>query len=353
MKLIYCTGISVIVLLPSLLGLLLYSVSAGSEIYVVQVNQSASSTEIFTRVIGSYDSAGFKPDFKHLLIENFSVVQLEDPDMRNNIRDTSSFVLYIDHNIEEKWRISSPKVAPRTGNNYSVTLRKVDFDLAPLDLSRQIGVTRSLEDLPSLTQLLTGCSDNSLIHIADTGDQRDGTQLQVDNKYLFDNGSVIEVKTLAWKCSLDGHPCNLAVDSESDEEHELGEIGIECRGGRTLSQVSFQNTGGGGGGGGGDLRERDTALLTGKISSHCCHNSSHIIRFYGDQCDNLQLGYLHKICKFSLYFDEGTCGFNGLQTRTQICRVYGLNCVLKRSFQVFCRTQLPLEGCLLDEFSCV
>ena len=329
--------------------------SPGSKIYLVQVNQSAQSaksqsepsTKIFTQVIGSYDSAGFQSDFKDLRVENFSVVEGEGED--NIDQDRSGLILYIDHTKEDQWRISSPKVALRTPNNYFVKIRKVDFDLGALDLTREIGVTRHLEDLSAITQLLTVCSDSSLVHILQTGDQRG---LQVDRKYLFDNGSVIEVKTFAWQCSIDGHPCNLAVDSEPGIEAEEAEIGIVCSGGQTAGQLSFTA---GEGEGGGDLQEHDTRLLTGRISSHCCHNSSHIIRFYGDQCDNLQLaaGYLQTICKFSNYFDEGTCGFNGVQTRTQICRVYGLNCVLKRSFQVFCRTQLPLEGCLLDEFSCV
>ena len=360
LEMIYCLALSVIVLLPPLLGVLVYKVSPGSKIYLVQVNQSVQSAQsqsgpsskIFTQVIGSYDSAGFQPDFEPLVVENFSVVEWKgDQD-----EDRSGLILYIDHTREDQWRISSPKAALRTPNNYFVKIRKADFDVGPLDVSREIGVTRHLEDLSALTQLLTVCSDSSLVHIVQPGAQR----LQVDRKYLFDNGSVIEVKTFAWQCSIDGHPCNLGLHSEPGKDDEEVEIGIECSGGQTAGQLSFTNpagggAGAGGGGGGGDLQEQDTRLLTGRMSSHCCHNSSHIIRFYGDQCDNLQLvaGYLHKICKFSHYFDEGTCGFNGVQTRTQICRVYGLNCVLKRSFQVFCKTQLPLEGCLLDEFSCV
>ena len=337
-KRIYCLLVTLIVLLPSLLGVLVYNLQPNHKIYLVQVNQSSS--EIFTQVIGSYDYSGLDQSINNAIVKNFSLM-IDDLNLESKMSG-NNWLLYIDQNKEDQWRMSSPRVSLRstTAEDHIVEIRKVDFDLVPLDLSGEIGLTRNLQDLSPLIQQLAGCSEDPVIHMADNTDQ---DLPPANKKYLFDNGSVIEVKNIAWKCFIDGHPCNLGPGLG---HHAQGDrIGIICGGERVVEQIWFENSDGG-------LEQHQTRLLNGRTSSYCCHNASHIIRFYGDQCDNLQLGYLHKICTFSLYFDEGTCGFDGLQTRTQMCKVYGLNCVLKRSFKVFCRTQLPLEGCLLDEYSC-
>ena len=72
-----------------------------------------------------------------------------------------------------------------------------------------------------------------------------------------------------------------------------------------------------------------------------------------DDCDNLQFMYLDRICNFSNYFMEGPCDRHGMQSKAQICTVFGLNCVLQRAYLMPCKETKPYEACLIDKFSCL
>ena len=101
------------------------------------------------------------------------------------------------------------------------------------------------------------------------------------------------------------------------------------------------------------LQANEAVQMNEKMFPYCCFNSSHTIRFYGNNCDNLQFRYLDSICKFSNYFLEGSCDHHGIKSEAQMCTVHGLNCVLQRTFLMPCSGTKPLETCLIDKFSCL
>ena len=100
------------------------------------------------------------------------------------------------------------------------------------------------------------------------------------------------------------------------------------------------------------LHEAIVDLENGKRSSYCCHNTSHSILFFGDQCSGMS-NTVNDICNFSNHFSEGICDFRGIQTVIQVCRVPEKRCALKRSFSTFCgQSDGLLKGCLYDSYPC-
>ena len=324
-KSFYCILTSLLVLLPLIVMILCYKLIPVHKIYMVQLHQD--DQRFSASVIGSYDSSGFEQyrdtilDPDHFVFVNNTGIDFKD----------GKVTIIIDARPEHLWRVSSPRT--QTFNSGQMLMvRGVDMRRSDVNPSVNMLLTKDIDGIQFKLQDFMQCSKNPKIHI------NQNEEFEERNKYLFSNGSVMEFFDVVIDCQDSGHPCSINGDGD-DAEHQV-RVGVQCNE-QLAGPISFQDQDH-------NLEASEAQIINGKMSSYCCFNSSHTIRFYGDQCDNLQFEYLDRICEFSNYFLEGPCDHLGLQSKTQICNIHGSNCALKRTFGFPCTGVKPIETCLLN-----
>ena len=327
-KSFYCIFTSLLVLLPLFVMILSYKLIPVHKIYMVQLHQD--DQRFSASVIGSYDSSGFEqyrdtildPDH-FVFVNNTGIDFIEDQD--------GKVTIIIDARPEHLWRVSSPRT--QTFNSGQMLMvRGVDMRRSDVNPSMNMLLTKDIDGIQFKLQDFMQCSKNPKIQI------NQNEEFEERNKYLFSNGSVMEFFDVVIDCQDSGHPCSINGDGD-DAEHQV-RVGVQCNE-QLAGPISFQDQDH-------NLEASEAQIINGKMSSYCCFNSSHTIRFYGDQCDNLQFEYLDRICEFSNYFLEGPCDHIGLQSKTQICNIHGTNCALKRTFMFPCTSGKPINTCLLN-----
>ena len=199
-----------------------------------------------------------------------------------------------------------------------------------------IFLTSDINGLESNIRNVLSCSHNPRIHL------NQGEQFETRRKYLFNNGSVMEYFDVRINCQDGGHPCT--IHDEETEEASLLSVGVQCQD-QLAGDISFYKDGE-------QIDLKPARLQNGQLSNYCCYNSSHTIAFYGDECDNIQFGHLDIICKFSSYFKEGPCDDLGHQRISQYCSIYGLNCILKRTYGITCRDSILHQNCQISQYPC-
>ena len=339
-KFIFCLLTSLMTLAPIIFMISCYKLFPTSNIFIVQLQESDDG-HYLANIVGSYHQIGL--DTENLtILTNFTFVNMT----HYPSDQTSGVLIFQDIRPEYKWRASSPVEDILAHSETKMILtRLLDFEMMPetFKQSKRIALVSSLTDISDVYKSLTRCTRDSEIIISN----RKGKEEEINKKYLFSNGSIIEYKSVKENCVKDGHPCDIRntndYDNHEDDEN-IVKIATECS--EPFSEsINLLNENG-------EMKNGEAIIANGRISSYCCFNSSHSVSFYGDECDNLQFDYLQNICKFSQYFLEGTCDKHGVQTKTQICRVHGLNCVLKRSYLMTCRGFNLVEACLIDSFPC-
>ena len=309
---------------------IIYKSLITSKFYIVQINEDDARAT--ARIIGSYDSFGFT-EFDDTIINAEKFVLTYNTLELSELN--SKLIILIDSRPEHVWRVSSPRIH-HFDSGKVLMVRDVDLKLFGISPEKKVLLTTSIESLQPKLQELIPCSDNPKLQI-----QND--KISENFKYLFSNGSVMEFQNIEVDCTDGGHPCRF--QNNEDAVREKLEVSIECHE-KLHGSISFYDKEI-------QLQAKSAQLLSGKMSSYCCFNSSHTISFYGDDCDNLQFMYLDRICNFSNYFMEGPCDRHGMQSKAQICPVFGLNCVLQRAYLMPCKETKPYEACLIDKFSCL
>ena len=327
-KSLYCIFTSLLVLLPLFVMILSYKLIPVHKIYMVQLHQD--DQRFSASVIGSYDSSGFEqyrdtildPDH-FVFVNNTGIDFIEDQD--------GKVTIIIDARPEHLWRVSSPRT--QTFNSGQMLMvRGVDMRRSDVNPSMSMLLTKDIDGIQFKLQDFMQCSKNPKIQI------NQNEEFEERNKYLFSNGSVMEFFDVVIDCQDSGHPCSINGDGD-DAEHQV-RVGVQCNE-QLAGPISFQDQDH-------NLEASEAQIINGKMSSYCCFNSSHTIRFYGDQCDNLQFEYLDRICNFSNYFLEGPCNSLEMQLKTQVCNIHGSNCALTRSFMSPFSGEKPFETCILN-----
>ena len=100
-------------------------------------------------------------------------------------------------------------------------------------------------------------------------------------KYLYENGTVSQKRKIQVVCLFDGHPCGFV-------SHTGKYFNSVCSG-QVSEEIEFIDDNAA-------LGEAVIDLGNGRnASSYCCQNSSHSIRFYGNQCLNVS-NHIKDIC---------------------------------------------------------
>ena len=324
----YCLLASFIVLLPIIILIIVYKLLPQDKVYIVQAQEDGQA--ITANIVGSYDSVGFKTPF-YIDPDDFI---LTNASMDANI--DNKILIFMDTKPEYMWRVSSPR-SQTFANRQVIMVRFMDVKNTDLNQSKMIFLTSDINGLESNIRNVLSCSNNPRIHL----DQ--GEQFETRSKYLFHNGSVMEYFDVRISCQDGGHPCT--IHDEETEEASVLSVGVKC-GDQLEGDITFYKDGE-------QIDPRPARLQNGQDSNYCCYNSSHTIAFYGDECDNIQFGHLDIICKFSSYFKEGPCDKFGYQAISQSCSIYGLNCILKRSYGITCRDSKSQENCQIGQYPCL
>ena len=324
----YCLLASFLVLLPIIILIIVYKLLPHGKIYIVQAVEDGQ--EITANIVGSYDSLGVQATPLYIGPDDFI---LTNTSMESN--DGNKMLIFMDENPEYKWRVSSPR-SQTFANGQVIMVRFMDVKNTDLNQSKMIFLTSDINGLESNIRNVLSCSNNPRIHL----DQ--GEPFETRSKYLFYNGSVMEYFDVRLHCQDGGHPCT--IHDQETEENSLLRVRVQCQD-QLVEDILFYK----------DSEQIDpqpARLQNGQDSNYCCYNSSHTIAFYGDECDNIQFGHLDIICKFSSYFKEGPCDKLGYQTISQSCSIYGLNCILKRTYVITCRDSKPQENCQIGQYPC-
>ena len=324
----YCLLASFIVLLPIIILIIVYKLLPHGKIYIVQAVEDGQ--EITANIVGSYDSLGVQTTPFYIGPDEFI---LTNTSMESN--DGNKMLIFMDTNPEYKWRVSSPR-SQTFANGQVIMVRFMDVKNTDLNQSKMIFLTSDINGLESNIRNVLSCSNNPRIHL----DQ--GEPFETRSKYLFHNGSVMEYFDVRLHCQDGGHPCT--IHDQETEEASLLSVRVQCQD-QLAGDISFYKDGE-------QIDPQPARLQNGQDSNYCCYNSSHTIAFYGDECDNIQFGHLDIICKFSSYFKEGPCDKLGSQTISQSCSIYGVNCILKRTYVITCRDSKSQENCQIGQYPC-
>ena len=325
----YCLLASFIVLLPIIILIIVYKLLPHGKIYIVQAVEDGQ--EITANIVGSYDSLGLQTTPFYIGPDDFI---LTNTSIESN--DDNKMLIFMDTNPEYKWRVSSPR-SQTFADRQVIMVRFMDVKNTDLNQSKMIFLTSDINGLESNIKNVLSCSNNPRIHL----DQ--GEPFETRSKYLFHNGSVMEYFDVRPRCQDGGHPCT--IHAQETEEASLLSVRVQCRD-QLAGDISFYKDGE-------QIDPRPARLQNGQDSNYCCYNSSHTIAFYGDECDNIQFGHLDIICKFSSYFKEGPCDKLGHQTISQSCSIYGLDCILKRTYGITCRDSKSQENCQMEQYPCI
>ena len=180
------------------------------------------------------------------------------------------------------------------------------------------------------------CSTDPTIHVEFT--ETFSKNLPPRNgKYLLENGTLMETRNLQIECQADEGKCS------EIEKYEV--ISILCKDQQypRLEIVHSDST---------PVPVSSLVFANGVSSDYCCTNTSHVLQFYGENCDSPHIMQNYSFdCRFSEFFKEGPCQF-GIQRFSQFCMMDG--CVVKQFYRAMsCQDLFPaVESCPVHQYPC-
>ena len=349
---IYCLVLSSLVVLPLVIGILLFNFMPDEKFLVITVDEAPNL--VLGKVVTALDSfnlnnldvfIGTYEDNCNTNTAQMLVVNSSDCEAHPD------FFIDFDDSLEEAWRVSSPRVYPMKHLEIpSVSIRKKDWMFLQegneQELTKTVLVMKQMKDWLDEVENLVQCSNDPELYI-NFFNNSNFSLSDRNKKTLLDNGSVVESRNFQITCPQDKHPCDKVDGKEKS-------LRIQCKSQR-ISKIELY------------VVEEEDSLKLLTVSSlqlghkpptdYCCRNRSHVLQFYGDECAGYNsyrnLLNHNNMCNFSIYFREDFCQF-GIQQFSQFCKLGSIRCVVKQFFRAAsCQEEFPvIQSCPVQQYPC-
>ena len=301
-RLLFCALSTIIVLIPSTLGVLLYKIIPKKEVFIMKIHQSKDNINL--NMIMTHDNFNIDEDSTLYNIENILIINATDQLKNFN----KKLVVFVDTRPINQWRLSSPISIP-VHEFQSLIVKDVDWRNSKLNNDDgALVTTRIISMTSSFVDRFSDCSANSIISINGKKDA-EGTIFQ---RKIFSEGKLYEQWKIKSNCHSNGQDCQYDFDESAKIECKNlifnDEVNFEDNSNQ-LQKVKFQN---------GEHMNID----------YCCKNYSTLIEVYGKS--NVGLQILNEDCTFSRIFEEKSKSF-GIKTLFKLCQVGDF--IIRKSFR--------------------
>ena len=324
LKVFFCCSLSSLVMLPGLLGLVLFSVFPHQPLYLLTGQRGQTSLNLrAAEILSTFN------------VPNIDFIQVKVHTNHSNERrlrlshGNDYFDLLIDDRREELWRVSSP--SNQVQDDPYIVIRNVDWDQIEFNPHHAFlctGLERCIAGLTAMASC-SSLEDSIFLESGEAGQRAD----RRPRKVLNSEGRIYESRRVETACFKNGLPC--------EEKMEMQMREVECENITFGERVRFFSSDGV------EIPEYKIVLPNALEKDYCCGNSTTFLNFYGKNCN---ITSLIEKCIYSEDFQDGKCEFWG-QLHSSVC--FNGNCVIKKSFQTSCKDKSKAIGfCDVEEFYC-
>ena len=325
LKVGFCSLVSGLVMLPCLVGLVLFKLQPHHPLYLVTGHRGLTSLHVrAVEVISSHQVADLE----------FTQVTLADtnssspPSVKILLTPDSQLDLLIDDTREQEWRLSSPRSVLQ--ESPYILVRNVDWQKFAVNPEQTFLCGLSLEDcVAGLTDVYPCNSQENRIYI-ESG--QTWPQPQQPRKMLNSRGEIYEHVSVIMSCFKNGRPCEGKLEEKKTS--------LQCNSITFSERVRFYSLDGV------EIANSKIFLTNTLENDYCCGNLTTFVNFYGVNCRKESF----VDCNYSADFIDGSCAFN-IQFHSSVCLIE--SCLIKKSFQASCRDRSKgLVKCDIEEFNC-
>ena len=326
---VFCLSMSVVVLIPAILGITFYKILPENSIYVIKFKTNHENIE--ANIVGVTENFGVTRDLGFIKPGRIIITNKTDDHFDASNIDV---VLLIDTRPAHEWRVSSPrrKIFPGLSTPVLV-VRQVDLSLQKLTLSGNLLVTSNISHLSHLLAAVSPCSQDSVVYINYQEEREERKKSGLKEKYFSrQDGRILQDWDLIVSCTAEGFNCQL--DSPQ-------RINVDCKDFNKSIETKYVNW----------PNKRVLSKLTifninGKENNFCCFNSSHAIEMFG-YGDPVSTEIVKNNCSYSNLIEE-THKFD--IEFYEFCQVGDI--IIKKSFQRDFDNNILTSSCNVKEYPC-
>ena len=318
LKLIFSSTLIIISLMPIFGGMIVYKLDPVADIFLLTVQKNAQGIEI--NAAKSLYQFGFQSQ------NFFAEVVLAQNDTETikfkRKGGTDTFFMNIDSTKQENWRVSSP-VEVKLIKHPSIYVRHTD--ISKMDIFGQdiiVFLTYDINEVLKIIHKTFDCSTKSLIYSELFQSNR-----QPNMKILHRNGTLLEYVDLHLNCYSNGFNCD-----EISFKNDL--FPLQCSNILLEDNPSFYSSDGK------QQKLKPIQFINSDTNDYCCKNGSHVVQFFGDDCEpNLLFE-----CNFSEAFKIGKCDKFYSINHSSLCLKE--NCFITLSYRTTCDNSIiPISKC--------